>query len=234
MYDTNKILDTLRLDDEGFYLKPFHIDRTVEALFAIIGQPTHYGQHAISKKIRYIYDEIEKILLQKKTSPLARVRIVLNPSDLSYEISHDPISLTDAPIKLQLASELKNPLYSTSGKGLHNYKWEDRSFWENLTKQKDEHADDVLACNTKDHVTETTRFNIFFYDPKSDQVLTPPLETGCINGVFRRYVFHCGEIQLPQKGLKKLAEHVVHRNELPNYDLYVANSVRGVLPARLV
>ena len=63
---------------------------------------------------------------------------------------------------------------------------------------------------------------------------TPPLASGCINGVYRRFVMNEGFINLPHWGRTEIKEYSILANDLSKYQLFVANSVRGVLPAELL
>ena len=91
-----------------------------------------------------------------------------------------------------------------------------------------------FLSNEKNELVETSRFNIFLFDKRNDIVFTPSLASGCINGVYRRFVFCQNFIQLPKLGKKKIQELCLTAEKIYDYQLFVANSVRGVLLAELL
>ncbi|MFZ3230917.1 MAG: aminotransferase class IV [Pseudobdellovibrio sp.] len=221
MLNTSKVLDTLRLDANGIFLKKYHVERTFDA-FQVI-EPSVTYTHVLN-----LYNTIESLLLNSY-SGLKRVRILFTSLN-EYSIQQEDLILNFEPIRLTL-SKLTNQKY---GLGLHNLKWQDRSFWDQLLLTKSEQSDDIVSLNMKGEVTETSRFNIFFYNKNLDTVFTPPLESGCINGVYRRYVFENKKIELPQIGSKKIIEKNISISDLATFQIFVANSVRGIMPAKIV
>ena len=72
----NNVLDTLRLDIEGFYLKDLHIARTQKALRLI-------GSNVYTEEITKIYDQIESQLLTVSSFSPQIIRLVIN-QNLKY------------------------------------------------------------------------------------------------------------------------------------------------------
>lgn len=222
MFSTSNILDTLRLDSSGFFLKKFHAQRTFEA-FQEIHNPVTY------ENIYQIYTNIEQQLLTSfKDSKL--IRIVFQNDGIKYKVTEDELIPVNLPVKLELSSKSEQ----LAGLGLQNFKWENRIFWQTLLQKKSLASDDIISLNTLGEVTETSRFNVFLFSKAEDLVFTPPLSSGCINGVYRRFVFAEKSIQLPELGKKKVLEKSILGPHLSQYQLFVANSVRGVLPAKVV
>ncbi len=222
---SSNVLDSFAFRNGGIFLKPFHAQRTFEAL-ALLQLQTKY------ETILDIYGRLED-QLKNSVSESELVRVVFSsPNDYSYEII--PISLLPIPVRLQVLQSNKNP----DGIGKHNYKWSDRSNWNELLKLKSPNVDDIIAVNGKHDVTETTRCNLFFYSVGEDIVFTPPLTSGCINGVYRRFAISQKWIDLPVYGIKSLVEKNISITELQAlpciYEIFVANSVRGVLEAELI
>ncbi len=227
MFITNNIvsniLDTVRSGAKGIELKPFHALRTYEA-FQFLNKMTDL------RTIIFKYDEIEKQLLSATDTADKIVRIIFSRNDFSYQYQLHELEPLPPIIPLQLVTEIRQ----NSGLGQQNYKWEDRLHWEKLSSFKSQSAFDVIAVNEKDEVVEASRFNLFFFDSKRNVVLTPALSCGCINGVFRRMVFQQGYIQLPGLGRKNIIDSRIAFSDVNLYQLFVANSVRGVLPAAVV
>ncbi len=215
----NAILDTFKINSSGIFLKDFHIQRTTEAFQCL-------GTNLPISRIHETYN-----LVEKENSPeMAKIgRLIFqNPTcGYSFEIFDlDPLA---SVVKLQPILELKQP----SGVGSQNYKWLDRNFWNQMKILKSTAADDVLTVNEKMQVVETSRFNLFFYDARKNEVLTPPLASGCIHGVYRRWALANKVISLPKLGPVPIFEKDVLFSEINRYQIFVANSVREVLSAEL-
>lgn len=214
----NKVLDTLLIRDGGIFLRRFHEERTLEAL-QFSGLPVKRPQ------VDEVYSELEK---KYKSAEGQIIRVVFEPA-LPLRYTDESKVLEPLPVPLKLSA-----VAAAGGDGSSRFKWESRQHWADLLLQKNPDADDVLAINANDELVETSRFNIFAYDKERDVVLTPPLSSGCINGVYRRFVFSEAAIELPQLGRKVPFEEPIRFSELKYYRLFVANSVRAVLPAEFI
>lgn len=222
MFSTSNILDTLRLDKTGFFLKEIHAERTFETYQAL----------NVQTELPFIlkrYDRIEAELL-KSFSTSQRVRIIFDRKDFTYQIQSENLGLAlRTPIQLQVVKNAKQE----PGLGLMNYKWADRRYWDQLLARKLPNADDIIAVNKNNYVTETSRFNIFTYSEVDDVVYTPSLDSGCINGVYRRHILKKGNIDLPTLGPKQVFEKDITAENILNANIFVGNSVRGLLTAEL-
>jgi len=84
---------------------------------------------------------------------------------------------------------------------------------------------EVLFTNNRGEVTEGSISNIFI--KKKGRLLTPPVESGLLNGVLRRHLLADPSIPTREKTLT--------RNDLEKADaVYIGNSVRGLVEVRLV
>jgi para-aminobenzoate synthetase / 4-amino-4-deoxychorismate lyase len=83
--------------------------------------------------------------------------------------------------------------------------------------------DDVIFLNEKEEVTEGTISNIFIR--RADQLLTPPLSSGVLPGVFRRHLLET---------TADAEERVLKLPDLESADaVFLCNSVRGLWQVRL-
>ena len=83
---------------------------------------------------------------------------------------------------------------------------------------------EVLFCNEKGEVTEGSITNIFIRN--GDLYLTPPVDCGLLNGVFRQNFLAANPLQVK--------ETILSRQDIEEADgLYVANSVRGLVAVKL-
>jgi dihydrofolate synthase/folylpolyglutamate synthase len=84
---------------------------------------------------------------------------------------------------------------------------------------------DVLLVNSCDEVTEATIYNVMILCPDTDRWVTPPVACGLLPGVLRAHLLTS----------KKIVEGIVTLSALRRATaVCVMNSVRGVLPARVV
>lgn len=221
MFSTNNILDTLRLDSTGFFLKKFHVQRTFEA-FQEIQNPISY------EKVFQIYNLTESDLLSSYSEPKI-IRMLFDKTSANYTVSEHELTILNQPVQLEINLKANQP----TGLGLQNFKWENRTFWNDLLQKKSSASDDIISVNTEGHITETSRFNIFLYSKEKDLVFTPSLTSGCINGVYRRFVMDQKLIHLPNLGPTSIVEMPILSDRLFESQIFLANSVRSVVQANL-
>lgn len=82
-------------------------------------------------------------------------------------------------------------------------------------------TDEVLFRNERDEVTEGARSNVFVR--RGGVLLTPPLEAGVLNGCLRAELIE-----------RKLAREERLTMEDLNGEVFLGNSLRGLIPARPV
>lgn len=214
------VLDTLIIEDSKIVFKDLHLARTQETF--------RYLNINADQDIENCYNAIETLYADKAQNNECLRIIFLQTLPLSYKVEIKRKQQLSTAIKLNLV-KLKNQIGPEAA-----FKWENREHWNLLFKDKSNEADDILVVNTKSDIVETSRFNIFCYDELSNMIFTPPLESGCLNGVFRRFVLNQGFINLASLGNKQLVEKNIKFDELNRYQLYVGNSVRGALNAHLL
>ena len=216
-----EVLDTLKFKNERIFLKEFHVARTFEACRLI---NPRISQKKILQVYNFIESETEKNLKNSKTFRL----IFTDIEKIKYQVEAVDLQPLPPVPRLKVVTQIRQ----SSGIGKQNYKWTNRKFW-NSAQALNLDCDDVIGVNEKDELTETSRFNLFLYDRKQDIVFTPPLESGCVNGAYRRFVIQQGKIMLPNLGEKRVQSLRCCYQELVQYQVYVANSVREVLLARI-
>lgn len=220
MLNSLSILDTLKFKNEKIFLKKFHAQRTYEALI-------FKSINTSLDNIYHRYDAIEKKYVSL-LGPDQVLRLSFHDADEVQIEAIEKINFPATPT-VEVISSFTNP----SGLGKQNFKWTTRDQWQHLLSLKKPTSDDVIAVNDNAQITETSRCNIFCFDPTTGFTLTPALDSGCINGVYRRFVMANGTIELPSLGRTKVIEKNILASEIKNYSLFLANSVREVLPAKL-
>lgn len=196
------ILDTFRISEKTNPLIHFHIERTVEAL--------HFLKSNIS------YDDIEKKyhdFIKNYSGPDQKCRLQIINEEFLFQV--EPIDPLPPVLKITFAQNHNQ----ITGIGLQNFKTNQRQYWD---LNQNSNFDDIIGVNTEGLVTETSRFNLFV--KKEDQLFTPTLNTGCINGCLRRFLKSKNEIQEKNFSIE----------EILDYEILVGNSLRGLQKAQLI
>lgn len=231
-----RILDTFKISGSGIHFKKLHIQRTLEAFdylknnFLTDNRFTNQSinQSLSSNDYVAIYDHIEN--KHKNLQKEMKVRLSLTLNDLKQsdcEISDlDQLPLT---ISSLVTLEISKINFQKSGLGIQNFKTNQRQFWDQALKAS--HCFDVIGVNDLGFVTETSRFNLFLL--KDQIIYTPTLNSGCLNGVFRRHLLNLGFFQI--SNIKNIIiEKDIPLKDLNNYEIYVGNSLRGMHKAILI
>ena len=153
-------------------------------------------------------------------SPL-RIRLALKP-DGSFDLATQPFAPLPAETVWRVALA-KTRLSSTDP--LLRHKTSRRESYDAArAEQKPEAADEMLLLNEKSEVCEGTITTLFVPAPDGS-LLTPPLACGLLAGVLRA--------ELVEEG--RARESVVTPDYLRKAGrFFVGNSLRGLIPARLV
>jgi len=151
---------------------------------------------------------------------LYRVRLLL-AEDGELTVGHAPHIADAAPQTryIHLSSER-----TSSTDVFLRHKTTQRRFYDSLyAKCREEGFDEVIFLNEKDEVTEGAISNIFIR--KAGELLTPPLSSGVLPGIFRRHIL---ETEVTAK------ERVLTFEDLESADvIYLCNSLRGLREVRL-
>jgi para-aminobenzoate synthetase/4-amino-4-deoxychorismate lyase len=142
-----------------------------------------------------------------------RVRLVLNEAGDHQATAHD---LPPNPHHWTYAI---SPHHADSGDLLLRHKTNWRDLYESEVKRLG--TDEVIFCNERGEVTEGARSNVFVR--RDGILLTPPLGAGLLNGRLRAELIDHG----------KAREAVLMPGDLQG-EVYLGNSLRGLIPARPV
>jgi branched-chain amino acid aminotransferase len=78
---------------------------------------------------------------------------------------------------------------------------------------KEHHLDDCLVLNSENNLADSSKANLFLI--KGEEIHTPALHQGCVNGIIRRYLID---------NLKRV-KYSIHQKEVTEEDLLVADEV---------
>lgn len=215
-----KILDTFRIENGEISYKAQHCERTFEALLFLKKSTT-------VDKIFELYEKIEK---QYSSVDNQKVfRLTLDPTDLENPV----IEMRNLEPLPEVVSLHTKKITESLNKN-RQFKWSDRSYWDDLLKNLPAGFQDVVLYDQNENAIETARCNLYLYDNNRDLVITPKLEVGCLNGVLRRALLAEGAVDLPQLGYKKIIEENIKMSVLKQAsNLYIGNAVRGLLKAQI-
>ena len=161
-------------------------------------------------------DIIRKHLISLQFSSPSKLRLMLS-SDGHYELEAHHLIYSKVEIDLRLAGSAVN-----SSNVFLFHKTTNRDVYQKALNSV-QNCDDVILWNERDELTETTIANLFLeFD---GELITPPLESGLLAGTYRRDMLE-----------KKLVrEAVVRKSDLKSAKkIYIANSIRGLVSARLL
>lgn len=217
-----EIIDTLKWNKkDGFIYKDFHITRTWDTF-------QFYKIHTKLNKYELVemYDQLEQ---QNFSSNEVKIRLSFS-KEISLKHSLEVLKLD--PIQIPIHLHIQDSLFLPTGVGKNTFKTTDRQHWDLLMNFKSSKADDVVSVNTAGNFVETSRFNLFFYDQTIQVCMTPPLESGCLRGVFRAKSLKEKIIFLPDLNKKvPLIEKDIPILTGKKLSVYVGNSVRDAVPA---
>ncbi len=210
------ILDTFQISSVENILLKYHIQRTFEAIQ--ICQP-----NTSLDQVARLYTPFQRSL----SNSFQKCRLMIDPVHVA--VIKSEITLVDlfqSEIRLAFATN-RNQL---AGQGLQNYKTTDRKYWTDNLSLSWPGTDDVIGINSLNQITETSRFNLFI--KKENEFFTPTLDSGCVNGCFRRSALETGFIEINAEKFA-LSEKNFDQDDLRSFEIYVGNSLRGITKASL-
>ncbi|MBT5201963.1 MAG: aminodeoxychorismate synthase, component I, partial [Gammaproteobacteria bacterium] len=170
---------------------------------------------------RYFGFEFNRNWIDEKLSAFQsvqqqRLRLLLRRSG-EIEIQAVPCPRVVSRVRLKLAAISLNKMNP-----FLFHKTTHRSVYENARVGQDD-CDDVLLWNESGELTETTIYNI--YVEIDGKLLTPPVSSGLLAGVYRREMLATG----------RAVESRLFKEDLDRATrIFVSNSVRGLVSAEMV
>ncbi len=194
-----ELLESLRLDENGFYLLPEHLQRLSASAEYCAFQFNHAEASA----------KLQAAAGNFCAGQAQKIRLYLR-RDGRLRLDAQPLVLKKSPLRVGLSAGTVN---ENDWRLFH--KTTNRAIYEAARAARPD-CDDVLLQNRRGEITESTIANIVII--KNGRKLTPPLTCGLLNGVLRRHLLRQGEIQ----------EQTLTRADFKRgMRFYLINSVRG-------
>lgn len=116
------------------------------------------------------------------------------------------------------------PTRKISTNAYANFKTEnDMLYKDSLIYSASYQSEQALILNERDEIVESSICNIYF--SMNNEIYTPPLESGCVEGVVRKKLLNAS----------KVFEKVIKYTELRQYDeVYLSNAIRGIIPVKSI
>ncbi|MCJ7725267.1 MAG: aminotransferase class IV, partial [Acidimicrobiia bacterium] len=199
------LLETLLWDGKRYQELDRHLDR--------LAASAHYFRYRCD--LESVGAALDAACGEAGSSP-ARVRLTLSAQG-STNVSVQSLEASDEPVVLAIDDV---PVDSTDPMLFHKTDAR-RRYDDRLARHPG--VDDVVLVNERGEITETTIANLLVRI--DGRWYTPPLESGCLPGVYRSKLLAAGEV----------VERVLTPEDLMNAeDVAVVNSVRLWRAARLV
>ena len=181
--------------------------------------------------IEYFKDLIHELLILNKLSKSSsRVRISFFRNDGGYYLPNDN------SISFVIETDvLKSKKYILNHEGLVFGIYKENLLYNNYISRlksnnkilniiasiyaKEHHFDDVLLLNNKHNVVESTFGNLFIIS--NGDIITPPVEEGCVDGVMRKVLIDRLELKI---NLKPISISDLLNAE----EVFISNVIRGI------
>ncbi|SYZ73359.1 putative branched-chain-amino-acid aminotransferase [Candidatus Zixiibacteriota bacterium] len=166
----------------------------------------------------------------KNPSPVTKIRLTVTAGDSAFWRSRASlpriiIIVTDYKIPTGSFSLTVSPFRVDETLPFRNIKT--LAFIIEMTSRKTAYMkgfDDAILLNRSGHVAEATSANIFWM--KNGRLYTPPLSSGCLEGMTRRHILKLAR----ETGLKTL-EKKAHLNEVLEADeIFISSSLKLIVP----
>lgn len=207
-YKPIELIESMRYEN-GYHRPAMHLDRLLDS--------ARYFDIPVER-------ETVETLLQKNEKELDKeamykIRLTVNEEG-DIRIDHEKISPDiKQPVRLKLCSTPTD----SADRFLYHKTTRRELYQTEFKKAQEEGYFDVIFQNERGEITEGAITNV--YMKENNMLYTPPVECGLLNGIYRRMLLN----------EKKTGEKTITVDAFLNAnEIYVSNSVRGLLEARIV
>jgi 4-amino-4-deoxychorismate lyase len=179
---------------------------------------SHLGRaRASAATLGFSWDQaaVDRALASIRDPAPLRVRLSFG-RDGDVDLTTGPLAAAPAEWRLTIAPERLDPRDPSL-----RHKTTERGLYDRTRAALPPDIGEALFLNANAEVCEGTISNLFF--DLGDGLRTPPLSSGCLPGILRGALLATREAR----------EAVLRAEDLPRARLWMGNSLRGLIPARL-
>lgn len=197
-----ELFETMKVEKGEIFLLDYHLERLESASnFFLFNFNKNKILNALQKEIKKV-DANSIYRLRLKLNKWGQINIMIY--EHPYSINYIKIILSEKII----SSKNKFQYFKTTNRKLYD---------EELFKYYKKGFSDVIFLNENNEITEGAISNIFIV--KDNNWLTPPIASGILNGVYRKYLL---------QNKRNIKEEKIYLNDLLNCDqIILTNSLRG-------
>ena len=183
----------------------------------------------------YLYARLHRLIAANDSPDCTlRVAVIRNQGgmfdapnlDRTFDLIAFTKPLTDWGESMRLGLVRQGRHAANEFRGTKMLSWCFNLTWSETARQHG--FDEVLLLNERDEVAELTSANVFI--ARGDQILTPPLDAGCLPGVTRAIILE--ELRVPGY---KVSEARLTLADLESADeMFVTSSTRDALPVSAI
>ena len=217
-----QLIETLLWHPEnGYFLLEYHLERLQDSAryFHFCHEPEEI-RGCLDKRAAELSVDVKN----KEGAGQWRVRLLLHRDGRlkmsSVPLPQLPDSVSEEPAEVIFSQEQVNAsdphrFHKTTRRELYTREFQ---------RAAEQGCYDILFTNTAGEITEGAITNIFLRRKKNERLLTPPADCGLLAGTYRRMLLEQSQA----------VEQVLRMEDLLKAEeLYVANSVRGLVPVQL-
>jgi len=206
-----RLIETMRwTKEDGFHLLARHLKR-LEASSRYFG--FRFNERAVLRALTAATQDCEGV---------QRVRLTLGMrGDLQVEAEPIALPVADAIWRFAIAEARRD---SRDPRTRHKTSLRALLERELATQRAASDCDEVVFLNERNEVTEGSRTSVFV--ECEQELLTPPLSSGVLDGCLRR--------ELIENGPRRVVETTLYPSDLERGTVWLGNSLRGLVRARAV
>ena len=203
------LIETILYDARfGYQLIDLHLNRLEKSC----------EYFSINLDVKKLKEELAVLSKKLKTAGGKFKIRILTDFEGNFEIEKSPLDEPDLPAAIKISKQKTDP----ENPFLYHKTTRRKLYEEELKKSRKEGLFEVIFFNKHGELTEGSITNVFVL--KNNILYTPPVKCGLLPGVFRQHLLKTGAAR----------EKVLYRKDLNEAQkIYIANSVRGLFPAKL-
>ncbi len=207
----------------------YHMDRLFKGLELVKFEiPPHFTS-------KFLWNEVVKLITPKSDFRI-RITVYRSGRGLYAPVNDLPEfliaahkaddQLTEWPDKGLTITIFPTPVLAPAG-GIHNLKsCNSLPYVLAARYARKQNMDDSLVLNTDKGVAESSNSNLFIV--KGNDLFTPPLVAGCVNGVFRNLIFSYFSSRKSNTNLQLHEKSLAINDLLTADELFLTNATRGI------